>query len=74
MELLRVAIVDGFVQRGSDALTATLAADLAMMVLGTALGQWLNSDGSAPLSAVVAQVLAAFRTLLSDVELKSAPE
>lgn len=70
---LKAAIVDGFVQRGTDELTATLAADLAMMVLGTALARWLTSDGSAPLSTAVAQVLAAFRTLASEVEWTTIP-
>ncbi|MGY2896652.1 AcrR family transcriptional regulator [Deinococcus sp. UYEF24] len=70
---LRASIVDGFVRRGTDELTATLAADLAMMVLGTALAQWLNSDGSAPLSAVIATVLDAFRRLASEVELQAIP-
>jgi len=70
---LRASIVDGFVQRGTDELAATLAADLAMMVLGTALADWLNSDGSKPLSVVVAKVLAAFRELASEVERQAVP-
>lgn len=70
---LRASIIDGFVQRGTDELTATLAADLAMMVLGTALAQWLDSDRSAPLSTVIAMVLDAFRRLTSEVELKALP-
>ncbi|WP_407541906.1 helix-turn-helix domain-containing protein (plasmid) [Deinococcus radiomollis] len=68
METLRASIIDGFVGRGTDELTATLAADLAMMVLGTALERWLSSDGSAPLSTVVTDVLAVLRTLASEVE------
>ena len=68
METLRASIIDGFVGRGTDELTATLAADLAMMVLGTALARWLSSDGSAPLSTVVTDVLAVLRTLASEVE------
>jgi AcrR family transcriptional regulator len=73
MATLRVAIVEGFVQRGTNELTATLAADLAMMVLGTALAQWLHADESTPLSTVVAEVLATFRTLASEVELLTVP-
>ena len=68
MATLRTSIVDGFVRRGTDQLTASLVADLAMLVLSTALAQWLNSDGSTPLSTVVAKVLAAFRCLASEVE------
>jgi len=67
---LRASIVDGFVQRGTDELAATLAADLAMMVLGAALAEWLNSDGSQPISDVVAKVLAAFEQLAAEVNLQ----
>lgn len=73
MATLRASIVDGFAQRNTDALTAALAADLAMMVLGTALVEWLGSDGSTPLSVVVTQVLAAFQNLASEVEPKAVP-
>jgi AcrR family transcriptional regulator len=73
MATLRTSIVDGFVRRGTDELTASLVADLAMMVLGTALAQWLNSDVSTPLSTVVMEVLAAFRSLVSEVEPNAAP-
>ena len=70
---LRTAIVDGFVQRGTDKLTASLVADLAIMVLGTALAQWLNSDGPVSLSTAVAEVLAAFKRLTSEVEPEAVP-
>ncbi|SMB81129.1 TetR/AcrR family transcriptional regulator [Deinococcus hopiensis] len=73
MATLRAAIVNGFMHRHTDELTAGLAADLAMMVLGTALTRWLTLDESTPLSAVVAQVLAAFRQLASELEIKSVP-
>lgn len=73
MATLRASIVDGFVQRGTDELTASLVADLAMVVLSTALAQWLNSDESTPLTSVVAKVLAAFQSLASEVEPKAGP-
>lgn len=73
METLRASIVDGFVQRNTDELTANLAADLAMMVLGTALARWLNSDGLMPLSSHIAQVLVAFQRLTADIKLETAP-
>ncbi len=73
MATLRAAIAEGFMRRGSDELTATLAADLAVMVLGTALTQWLDSDESTPLSAVITRVLAAFKTLTSEGDAHSVP-
>lgn len=73
MATLKAAIVDGFVRRGTDRLTASLVADLAMMVLGTALAQWLNAEESTSLSTVVAKVLAAFRSLASEIEPKAVP-
>ncbi len=73
MATLRASIVDGFVQRGTDKLTASLVADLAVVVLSTALAQWLDSVGPMPLSTAVAEVLAAFRRLASEVELQAGP-
>lgn len=73
MSTLRASIVDGFIQRHTDELTATLAADLAMMVLGTALTRWLSSDDSMPLSTVVATVLAAFQRLALELKTESVP-
>ncbi|WP_407572528.1 TetR/AcrR family transcriptional regulator [Deinococcus altitudinis] len=73
MAMLRAAIVDGFLHRQVDELTATLAADLAMMVLGTALTRWLTAGESRPLSSVLAEVLIAFRQLTSEFELGPAP-
>jgi AcrR family transcriptional regulator len=70
---LRTAIVGGFVQWGTDKLTASLVADLAIMVQGTALAQWINSDGPVPLSTAVAEVLAAFKRLTSEVEPDALP-
>lgn len=68
MATLRTSIVGGLIRRGSDDLTASLVAGLAMMVLGTALTQWLHSDGSTPLSTGVAQVLAALTHLAAEAE------
>lgn len=73
MATLRASIVDGFTQRRTDELTANLAADLAMMVLGTALTRWLSSDDSIPLSTVVAKVLTAFQRLALELETETLP-
>lgn len=64
MATLREAITAGFSQRGTGELVATLAADLAMSVLGTALERWLTADGTVPLAAYVAEGLQALEAFI----------
>lgn len=73
MAAIKASVTQGFVERGSDPLSAMLAADLAMTVMETALTRWLAPDNTATLSAVVAEVLASLRQLVSVPELTPAP-
>ncbi|KQR02623.1 hypothetical protein ASF71_21425 [Deinococcus sp. Leaf326] len=63
MATLRDAIIAGFLQRGTERLVATIAADLAMSVLGTALERWLSADGTTPFTTYVAEGLQALHVL-----------
>ncbi|WP_456832864.1 TetR family transcriptional regulator [Deinococcus sp. UYEF24] len=67
MATLKWSIVGGFIRRGCDELTAALAADLAMSVLGAALERWLTAEPGPKLSAFVADALAAFRNLAAEM-------
>ncbi|ULH18306.1 TetR/AcrR family transcriptional regulator (plasmid) [Deinococcus sp. KNUC1210] len=63
MATLREAMMTGFLQRGTPELVATLAADLAISVLGTALERWLAGQSTVPLAAYIAEGLQALDTL-----------
>ncbi len=61
------AIRQGFLDRGIDAPTGTLAAELSVSVLHIALEQWLDQDGDRPLFDFVLDTLKALQDLLTAV-------
>ena len=67
MARMKSAIVHGFQRRGSDDLTASLAADLAMAVLGAALARWLADERARPLSAFVEEATGSLKQLTADL-------
>jgi AcrR family transcriptional regulator len=59
----------GFVRRGADALTAALAAEVAVGAFRVAVTRWLDQEGEhggEPLAGVVADTLRALRTVAAD--------
>ena len=61
------AIRQGFQQRGTDALTAALAAELAMTVFRVAITRWLAQDGERRLAEIIAETLSALRVVAADI-------
>ena len=61
------AIRLGFQQRGTDALTAALAAELAMTVFRVAITRWLARDDDRRLSEIIAETLSALRVVAADI-------
>lgn len=59
------AIRQGFLDRGVDPRTGTLAADVSVSVLHLALEQWLDQDGDRQLSDYVLDALLALKDLLT---------
>jgi AcrR family transcriptional regulator len=64
LSVLAESIRQGFLQRGTDELTSTLAAHLAVSVFSVGLGRWLDSDGGPPLAEVLHATFAAFKALV----------
>ena len=60
---LSEAVRQGFLQRGSDELTATLSAEIAVTVFGVSLARWLDQDerAAADLPEIIAGTLEALR-------------
>lgn len=56
----------GFLKRGADELTATLAAESAVTVFRVALTRWLDEDGGRGLSEIMAETLGALRSVAAD--------
>ena len=65
MSALSDALHDGFVARGVDELTASLAAHATTTVFGISIGRWLESDGSVPLPEILRETLDAFRAFMA---------
>jgi AcrR family transcriptional regulator len=63
LAVLADAIDLGFRERGVDALTATLAAQVAVAVFGVALDRWLDHDGERPLAEFARDTLRALRAV-----------
>ncbi len=63
---LAEAVGGGFRARGTDELTATLAAQVAVTVLGVALDRWLDQDGERPLAELVRDTLRALRAVAAE--------
>ncbi|WP_317229123.1 helix-turn-helix domain-containing protein [Clavibacter sp. MX14-G9D] len=63
---MQEAVRAGFVERGSDPLTAVLVAHATATVFGVAIGRWLSDDGGdADLAGVLRDTLAAFRRVMA---------
>ena len=67
LSVLSEAARRGFLDRGIDELTATLAAQVAVTVLSVAIDRWLDQeDGEQPLSELVHDTLGALRSVTAD--------
>jgi len=66
LSVLSGAISRGFVDRGVDELSATLAAEIAVTVLSVAVSRWLDQDTAQPLSAFVHDTLNALQSMTAD--------
>jgi AcrR family transcriptional regulator len=64
--VLADAIRREFLARGTDELTATLTAQLAVTVLGVSVDRWLDQDGARPLTELVHDTFTALRSMISD--------
>jgi AcrR family transcriptional regulator len=63
---MQEAVRAGFVERGSDPLTAMLVAHATATVFGVAIGRWLSDDGADPdLAQVLRDTLDAFRRVMA---------
>ena len=66
LSVLAGAITRGFLDRGTDELTSTLAAQIAVTALDTSITRWLDHDTEQPLAEVVLEVLNALRSITAD--------
>jgi AcrR family transcriptional regulator len=66
LSVMSEAISRGFLNRGVDELTATLAAQIAITVLSTSVGRWLGQDSERPLSEIVRDTLGTLRSVVTD--------
>lgn len=66
--VLADAIRREFTNRGTDDLTATLTAQLAVTVLGVSVDRWLDQGGTQPLTELLDDTLRALRSVISDHE------
>lgn len=57
MERIVDAVADAFRSRGVDGLTATVVAEIAVVVVRVALGRWIESDGQVPLLTIMTDSL-----------------
>ena len=67
LAMMSEAIRQGFQQRGTDELTAALAAELAMTVFRVAITRWLSQDGERRLADIIAETLSALRVVAADI-------
>jgi hypothetical protein len=63
---LSEAAARAFRDRGVDPLTATLAAELAVMAFRVAVARWLDDGGEQELPEIVADTLHALRSVAAD--------
>jgi AcrR family transcriptional regulator len=66
LSVLSEAICRGFLNRGVDELTATLAAQIAVTVFSVSLTRWLDHDDGPPLSEIIHDTLGALRSIAAD--------
>jgi AcrR family transcriptional regulator len=66
VQAMQEAVRAGFVERGSDPLTAVLVAHATATFFGVSIGRWLSDDAANPdLAAVLRDTLAAFRRVMA---------
>ena len=61
--LLSGATRQGFIRRGTDELTSTLAAEIAVTVFSVAVTRWLDQNGERRLSEIFAETLGVLRVV-----------
>lgn len=66
LSVLSEAIREGFLNRGVDELTSTLAAQIAVTAFNVAVNRWLDHDSGRPLHDIVHDTLAALRAVTAD--------
>ncbi len=66
LSVLSEAIGRGFLDRGVDELTATLAAQVAVTVFSVAIKRWLDQDAEQTLSELVLDTLGALRSVTAE--------
>ncbi|MDQ2813863.1 MAG: TetR family transcriptional regulator [Actinomycetota bacterium] len=66
LSVLSEAICRGFLNRGVDELTATLAAQVAVTVFSVSLTRWLDHKDGPPLAEVIHDTLGALRSIAID--------
>ena len=64
--VLADAIRREFLNRGTDELTATLIAQVAVTVLGVSVDRWLDQDGKQPLTQLVHETIGALQSVIND--------
>jgi hypothetical protein len=63
---MQEAVRAGFVERGSDPLTAVLVAHATATVFGVSIGRWLSEGGAdTDLADVLRETLDAFRRVMA---------
>jgi AcrR family transcriptional regulator len=66
LDTLSKAIRQGFIRRGTDELTSTLAAEIAVTVFRVAMTRWLDQEGEGGLSEIIAETLSTLRGVAAD--------
>nr|MBF6594221.1 TetR family transcriptional regulator [Thermaceae bacterium] len=67
---LSEAIRQGFIRRGSDELTSTLAAHIAVTVFSVSITRWLDQDSEGGLSEIIAETLRGLRLVAADMPVR----
>ncbi len=68
LSVLAEAIRSGLRDRGTDEVTAAVAAQVAVTVLDVSVNRWLDQDGEEPLTEHLHDTLSALRSLVSGSE------
>ena len=66
LSVLSEAIRVGFLNRGVDELTSTLAAQVAVTVFDVAMGRWLDPTNQRDLAELIRETLGALRSVTAD--------
>jgi AcrR family transcriptional regulator len=66
LSALSGAITQGFLNRGVDELTSTLAAQIAVAVFSVSVSRWLDGDAERPLTPLLHETLGALQSVVAD--------